>query len=543
MEGALVNRSFATPGVWDYSLTVTDMLGAGSTLGGAISVYNHTPVPSFIVSPGNGTVATAFMFISTVFDPETTVTNTTWFFSDGYRAFGRVATHGFADDTGYDINCTVTFIENGTERRASATRTLLIENTPPTAAFTATAGSAAKRQLVGFDATATTDPDEELGDAAFAWAFGDGATGAGKMAAHPFARGGVFNVTLTVTDERGAFSTFTLPIQVINQLPLSAFAAPVNVTCNQSFTLDASASRDPDGKIVEYSWAFDDGTFANGVTVTYAFSKAGQHTVSLVVTDDDGACAVSEKTIRADAAPSTPGPRPRPSAGNPGPDGRLLVAAGLLALLLVLVAALAVLSRRKGPAARAGGTGAPTASQQGTAPQDAPSPAPEPPARPPEAVYHDLQPARQALDGRQVQESRQAQPTQSARQASADSAFMPPPVPAVTHHRPPKVVRAVPPPPPRVVGTAEPPGQPEAAVVRSDGSAVANVTGPGAPPERQAYSSSVPDESWRLTPGAPVKGHAEARPAQRPAPVLPIQQSEGEADPTLPFNPWATRKK
>jgi PKD repeat protein len=554
MDGPVVNRNFSSPGSWEYSLTVTDTLGAASTLRGAISVYNHTPIPSFVFSPDNGTVATTFTFISTVFDPEGTVTNTTWFFSDGYRAFGGVATHRFADDIGYDINCTVTFIENGTARRASAARTLQVQNSPPTARFTATAESVGKRQLVGFDASTTTDPDEQLAESGFLWAFGDGATGSGKLVAHPYARGGTFNVTLTVTDERGASSSFTLPVRVINQLPVSEFSAPVNVSCNQSFTLDASASRDPDGAIVQYYWEFDDGTRANGRMVTYAFSEPGQHTVSLVVTDDDGASARSQKTIRAEPAPSIPEPRPRPLASNPGMDGRILAGAGLLAILLLLVVALAVLARRKGRMAdeNAGGPsasppqrGQPGASLPAPLPEAAPSPGEAGP--PPTAESSRAEPAAAPKEKLPPAGGPSAQPPGTVDSApprgerAAAAPGLPPP--AVTHHHPPRVVRAVLPPPPKVVRTIEAPRESEVAVISLDDARVASVIAPGAPPERQDYSPAVLDETWRLTQGTPVKGHVEARPTAGRKPAEPVQLSEGEADPTLPFNPWATRKK
>ncbi len=48
-----------------------------------------------------------------------------------------------------------------------------------------------------------TSSDPEGGALAFGWAFGDGAVDVGPAVAHAFAERGVYDVTLTVTDERG----------------------------------------------------------------------------------------------------------------------------------------------------------------------------------------------------------------------------------------------------------------------------------------------------------------------------------------------------
>jgi len=48
-------------------------------------------------------------------------------------------------------------------------------------------------------------------------------------------------------------------------------------------------SYDPDGYIVSYDWDFGDGTLGSGVTVSHAYTAAGNYTVTLTVTDDEGA--------------------------------------------------------------------------------------------------------------------------------------------------------------------------------------------------------------------------------------------------------------
>lgn len=52
---------------------------------------------------------------------------------------------------------------------------------------------------------------------------------------------------------------------------------------------DGSASYDPDGDIISYSWNFGTGDTASGPTATYIFTEAGKYTVTLTVTDNNNA--------------------------------------------------------------------------------------------------------------------------------------------------------------------------------------------------------------------------------------------------------------
>ena len=68
------------------------------------------------------------------------------------------------------------------------------------------------------------------------------------------------------------------------------------VSQDETIHFDASESYDLDGSIVSYSWDFGDGNTATGVIVDHAYSEDGNYTVTLTVTDDDGASAPSFAT-------------------------------------------------------------------------------------------------------------------------------------------------------------------------------------------------------------------------------------------------------
>lgn len=62
-------------------------------------------------------------------------------------------------------------------------------------------------------------------------------------------------------------------------------------------TFDASASSDPDGTIVRYSWDFGDGSVALGQVVSHTYTKSGSFRFTLTVTDNLGARASKSAII------------------------------------------------------------------------------------------------------------------------------------------------------------------------------------------------------------------------------------------------------
>ena len=86
-----------------------------------------------------------------------------------------------------------------------------------------------------------------------------------------------------------------------NEPPVAAFTAQcTGLDC--AFT---DASTDPDGSIVTWSWSFGDGTTSAARSPTHHYATSGSYTVSLTVTDDQGASASVTQTVTA-SAPSGP---------------------------------------------------------------------------------------------------------------------------------------------------------------------------------------------------------------------------------------------
>ncbi len=181
-------------------------------------------------------------------------------------------------------------------------------NQPPVARFTYSPANPLVNQWITFDGRSSSDPDGTI--TSWQWDFGDGSTATGDRVTKRYSTAGIFTVTLTVTDNRGATASTSQPITVgtPNQPPVAAFTfSPTNPDPGATVTFDASASSDPDGTIVSYAWNFGDGGTGSGVSVTHVYAAAGTYTVTLTVTDDKGATDTETKTIQVGEVTTLPG--------------------------------------------------------------------------------------------------------------------------------------------------------------------------------------------------------------------------------------------
>ena len=101
---------------------------------------------------------------------------------------------------------------------------ILPSNPNLTAAFTFTPAAPQVMQTVSFDAsTSTNNGSPCLSACIYSWNFGDGTSGTGQTTTHQFRTINNFNVTLTVTDGRGATALVT------RQVPVAAGTPPTAV--------------------------------------------------------------------------------------------------------------------------------------------------------------------------------------------------------------------------------------------------------------------------------------------------------------------------
>ncbi|MFH1100574.1 MAG: PKD domain-containing protein [Methanobacteriota archaeon] len=106
---------------------------------------------------------------------------------------------------------------------------------------------------------------------------------------------GTHTISFRVRDNTGAWSdpvnrTVLISSDSPDNAPPTAHAnGPATGAINTPLTFNGSTSTDIDGTITTYRWEFGDDTTENRVIVTHTYTTTGNYTVTLIVTDNQGA--------------------------------------------------------------------------------------------------------------------------------------------------------------------------------------------------------------------------------------------------------------
>ena len=169
-----------------------------------------------------------------------------------------------------------------------------VPNQDPTASFSFSCSN-----LTCTFTDGSTDPDGTI--VAWSWQFGDGGTSILQNPQHTFATAGMFDVTLTATDDGGATDDVMRQVSVNpqNQGPTASFS----VVCHLLSWEFTDASTDSDGTVEAWSWQFGDGATSDQRNPQHTYAAGGAYSVTLEVTDNDGGTGQAAQQVTANEKP------------------------------------------------------------------------------------------------------------------------------------------------------------------------------------------------------------------------------------------------
>jgi hypothetical protein len=153
-------------------------------------------------------------------------------------------------------------------------------------------------------ASASYDPDGSIVD--YAWREGDSLLGSEENLSLSELITGEHTITLTVTDDEGATDEDNVTVTVLqtpNIAPVAKAGSDVVMQEGEDVNLSGSDSYDPDGSIVDYAWREGDSLLGSEENLSLSELITGEHTITLTVTDDEGATDEDNVTVTVTAIP------------------------------------------------------------------------------------------------------------------------------------------------------------------------------------------------------------------------------------------------
>ena len=277
-------------GSFTVGLQVIDAGGLTATDSLVVDVLNEVPV-LISATYGDGDEGSPVGFDVSFSDPGSADTHTvTWAFGDSGTASGTPVTHTYADNGTYAVTVTVTDDDGGSFEDSG---TAVIGNVDPTIT-SVVAPDGAEGVSVGFSATATDPGADTL---TYSWDWGDSSSSTGEAPSHTWVEDGAYTVTLTVTDDDGGVAVETRTVTIVNLAPVvDTLTVPGSGDEGASIGVSAVATDSPADPLT-YTWDFGDSQSGTGDATSHAWTDNGVYTVTLTVTDDEGASTTSTASI------------------------------------------------------------------------------------------------------------------------------------------------------------------------------------------------------------------------------------------------------
>jgi gliding motility-associated-like protein len=218
-----------------------------------------------------------------------------WDFGDGTSSIVQNPAHDYAISGVYTVQLTVT--NNTTGCAYTKTNTVYALKEVPD--FTSDVTAVCKNAPVIFRAVNNIPGNISL----YTWRFGDGITvsGTSNSISHNYKASGSYNVTMILNLKNGCRDSIVKPLAIQVDGPTAVFRTVNPGACqNNAVTFIDSSYANGAHVIQQWQWNWGDGVIQilNGPVFQHIYTSAGNHSVSLKVTDNNG-CTDSTRHVNA----------------------------------------------------------------------------------------------------------------------------------------------------------------------------------------------------------------------------------------------------
>jgi PKD domain len=188
---------------------------------------------------------------------------------------------------------------------------------------------------VGQSATLSSVASGGTGTGSVTWYFGDGNSAIGSPVTHSWAAAGNYTINASYADSLGVQANATLGITVYPAISGEFHDTLVGANAGAGTTYQFNASLT--GGLAPYSavWNFGDGTQGTGLDPTHAYAKPGNYTVTVVVSDHNGASLNGTLQVGVGSGPSSSSSSGSSSSFYSGVFLGLVVGAAVAAALVL----------------------------------------------------------------------------------------------------------------------------------------------------------------------------------------------------------------
>ena len=275
-------HAYPQNGDYKVGLEVEDNEGARSGVAGTmVLILNRPPIARPYSNVTRALMLDTIQFLANASDPDGLI-SVSWDFGDGDGSGELDPVHNYSEPGTYDVHLRVLDDDGAT---ADSTVRIFIDGRAPRPFIIAGNTTGDREHLFVF---AQGGEDYAHGYSSYYWEVTDGANGQGPTFQHEFDRPGNFTIWLTTKNRWGLEGRASVNITVIDRPPRAvASVSTIDTDTLRRIQFFGVKSSDLEGPVT-FQWDFGDGNGSTEAAPYHAYSRPGNYTASLVVTDTAG---------------------------------------------------------------------------------------------------------------------------------------------------------------------------------------------------------------------------------------------------------------